>query len=153
MYMIDTASSLSYMYDRDRSLWSVICQLCKCVVEYGGCGRCFGTCKKLAVLKHGSRPTQTSKSEKAKKIVSGGIWTHECEHSRTWVYPLGPLGHTDWYELLSHDIVLVHFQSSVHGIPALTWTWQAISHDLSLVLCLVFTTNGYSNSRLFIHVH
>lgn len=27
--------------------------------------------------------------------VSGGIWTHECEHSRTWVYPLRPLGHTD----------------------------------------------------------
>jgi hypothetical protein len=32
---------------------------------------------------------------KKKECVSGGIWTHECEHSRTWVYPLGPLGHAD----------------------------------------------------------
>ena len=34
-------------------------------------------------------------SSKWSKHVSGGIWTHECEHSRTWVYPLRPLGHTD----------------------------------------------------------
>ena len=25
---------------------------------------------------------------------SNGIWTHECEHIRTWVWPLRPLGHT-----------------------------------------------------------
>jgi hypothetical protein len=30
---------------------------------------------------------------KKSKLAFGGIWTHECEHSATWVHPLGPLGH------------------------------------------------------------
>ncbi len=43
------------------------------------------------------KPTKVRlQAKRIKNIAFGGIWTHECEHTRTWVELLGPLGHECW---------------------------------------------------------